>query len=278
MFSGRKLVIATMHAKEQVIAPILEKELGVICNVPSNFNTDYLGTFSGEIERKNDPIRTAIEKCRAAMALSNCDLGIASEGSFGNHPTLFFASADDEFLVLIDLKNKLEIVERNLSLKTNFASEEITNITDLKLFATKVQFPSHGIILKDREQKPTKIYKNIRNWVDLENAFLEITTSQEQVYAETDMRALRNPTRMDVIKEATFKLVEKIKSTCPQCQNPGFEVVEIIRGLPCENCEKPTRGAKMHLYKCKKCTFAAEKEIPNIKNYEDPMYCDFCNP
>ena len=147
MFEGRNLVIATMHGKEKVIAPILEKELGVICFIPNDFNSDILGTFSGEIERKKDPIATAIEKCKLAMELSNSDLGIASEGSFGNHPSAFFATADDEFLVFIDKKNKLEIIARSLSLETNFAAEKINNLTDLKKFADKVQFPSHKIIL-----------------------------------------------------------------------------------------------------------------------------------
>ena len=278
MFGGRKLVIATMHGKEKVIAPIVENQFGVICFLPNNFNSDILGTFSGEIERKNDPIATAIEKCKLAMELSNCDLGIASEGSFGNHPTAFFATADDEFLIFIDTKNKLEIVARNLSLATNFASEKIDNLSDLKSFAIKVLFPSHGIILKDREQNPTRIYKNIQNWNDLENAFLELRKNQPSVCVETDMRAMNNPTRMKVIEEATIKLVEKIKSICPNCTTPGFEVVSSIVGLPCENCNQPTRSAKMHLYKCKKCTFEQEIEISNNKKYENPMYCDFCNP
>ena len=278
MFKGRSLVIATMHSKEQVIAPILEKELGVHCIVPNNFNTDALGTFSGEIARKNDPISTAIEKCKAAMAITNCDLGIASEGSFGNHPSIFFSAADDEFLVFIDLKNKLEIVERNLSLNTNFASEQITNQTDLNIFAKKVQFPSHGILLKNKEQNPDLIYKNIVSTTDLENAFIEITKQQPAVFAETDMRAMRNPTRMSVIQEAAFKLVKKINSSCSKCHTPGFEVVEIIRGLPCKNCNRPTRGATMELFKCKKCTFETAIKIINNKQYEDPMCCDFCNP
>jgi hypothetical protein len=56
--------------------------LGVICFVNENFDTDLLGTFTGEIERKLDPIATARQKCLLAMKLSNCDLGVASEGSF----------------------------------------------------------------------------------------------------------------------------------------------------------------------------------------------------
>ena len=212
------------------------------------------------------------------MELSNSDLGIASEGSFGNHPSGFFAVADDEFLVLIDKINKLEIIARSLSLETNFAAEKINNLTDLKKFADKVQFPSHKIILKDKEQNPTTIYKNIDNWNSLENAFLELLTNQPAICVETDMRAMNNPTRMKVIEQTAHKLVEKIKFACPKCATPGFEIASIITGLPCENCNRPTRSVKMHLYKCKKCIFEQEIEIPSHKKYEDPMYCDFCNP
>lgn len=59
MFKGRNLLIATKHEKEKVIAPILEKELGVKCFVVTNLDTDEFGTFTGEIDRKDDPITTA---------------------------------------------------------------------------------------------------------------------------------------------------------------------------------------------------------------------------
>ena len=85
-----------------MIAPILEKELGVNCFVDETFDTDALGTFTGEVERELDPISTAREKCLRAMKINNCDLGIASEGSFGPHPSMFFVNADDEFLIFID--------------------------------------------------------------------------------------------------------------------------------------------------------------------------------
>lgn len=49
MFKGRTLVIATMHKKEQVISPILEKQLGVYCKTTTNLNTDNFGTFTGEL-------------------------------------------------------------------------------------------------------------------------------------------------------------------------------------------------------------------------------------
>ena len=131
MFKGRKLVIATKHEKEKVIAPILEKELGVKCFVTPDLDTDLLGTFTGEVGRKDDPIITARKKCLIAMELSNCDLSVASEGSFGQHPYLPFVPADDEFLLFIDKKNNVEIIARELSTETNFNGKQINTEEEL---------------------------------------------------------------------------------------------------------------------------------------------------
>jgi hypothetical protein len=59
VFGGRKLVIATKHEKERVIAPVLKEAMGVTCIVPDDLDTDAPGTFSGERERVDDPITTA---------------------------------------------------------------------------------------------------------------------------------------------------------------------------------------------------------------------------
>ena len=120
MFQGRTLLIVTKHEKQKVIGPILEKELGVNCVVTDNFDTDILGTFTGEIERMDNPINTARHKCLMAMELANCDLAISSEGSFGPHPSLPFITAEDEFLLFLDKKNNLEIIVREISTETNF--------------------------------------------------------------------------------------------------------------------------------------------------------------
>ena len=127
LFAGRKLVIGTMHQKEKVIAPIIEKVIGVNCFRPENFDTDLLGTFTGEIDRPDDPLMTVRKKCLSAMDATNCDLGIASEGSFGSHPTSFFLPADDELMIFIDRKHGIEIIARELSTSTNFCTEEISN-------------------------------------------------------------------------------------------------------------------------------------------------------
>lgn len=94
-FSGRRIVIATMHRKDEVITPLLKSELDLMPFVDSSIDTDLLGTFTGEIERKKDPLSTLREKCNIALTASGCDLAIGSEGSFGPHPFLYFTPAND---------------------------------------------------------------------------------------------------------------------------------------------------------------------------------------
>jgi hypothetical protein len=278
MFKGRKLLIATKHKKENVIAPIFEKELGVSCFVSDKFDTDTLGTFSGEIERKDSVLTTLRNKCLLAMKENDCDLGIASEGSFGMHPTIFFAHADDEFLIFIDKKNKLEIIARELSMNTNFNGSEIKNEVELLEFATQVKFPSHGLILKPSEKDISKIVKGITDERILKESFNEMMKEFGTVYAETDMRALYNPTRMGVIETAALKLVNSIRSLCPMCETPGFVVSDAKMGLPCECCNSATRSTLSFIYTCKKCSHISEELYPHKKMTEDPTYCDFCNP
>jgi hypothetical protein len=278
MFEGRRLLIATKHHKEKVIAPILEAGLGVQCFVPENYDSDIFGTFSGEVERKASAIQTVKAKCLAAMAEFDCDLGIASEGSFGSHPSIFFAQADDEFLIFIDKKNNLEIIVRELSLDTNFYGANILNREMLLDFAKKVQFPSHAIILRTKPGEHTILIKGITKKGHLEDAFHLLMGIYGSVYAETDMRALYNPTRMDVIKTATQKLLDTIKTECPNCKTPGFSITVVIPGLPCSWCSAPTRSTLSFIYTCKKCFFNFEKRHPHQKTTEEPGYCDSCNP
>jgi hypothetical protein len=278
MFHGRKLIIATKHQKEKVLAPILEAELGVICFINESFDSDTLGTFTGEVERELDPIATARKKCLLAMQLSSCDLGVASEGSFGPHPSLFFVSADDEFLIFIDKKNKLEIIVRELSTETNFNGEEIENEKALFEFARSAGFPEHGLILRKSKNDTNDIIKGITNTTHLKEAFENLLTKYSSVYAETDMRALYNPSRMKVIEAAAQKLIAKINSQCPHCSKPGFGITEAKKGLECSLCGSSTQSILSYIYVCQHCQHTKEEMYPHEKTTEDPMYCDYCNP
>lgn len=278
MFQNRRLIVATKHDKEKVIGPLLENELGVICFTDPSFDTDTLGTFSGEVERQNDPLTTAREKCLLAMQKNNCDLGVASEGSFGGHPSVFFASADDEFLIFIDKKNNLEIIARELSLSTNFNGKEIFSEKELFEFANEAGFPSHALILRNSKNDVLDIIKGITDKEQLIKIYNDLSAKYHPVFVETDMRAMFNPTRMAVIEKTTEKLLEKIKSVCPNCEMPGFDIKEAKKGLPCSLCGLPTKATLSYRYVCQHCAFSEEVKYPFNKTTEDPTYCDFCNP
>ena len=278
MFNNRKLLIATKHGKEKIISPIFEKALGVSCFVTDCFDTDTLGTFTGEIERKDDALTTLRKKCGLAMKANNCDLVIASEGSFGSHPTVFIAKADDELMMLMDSKNNLEITAREISMDTNFNASFINCDEELLAFAKLCNFPTQGLILKPAERDFTKIIKGITTFEALWMHFKKFKIEFGGAYVETDMRANYNPTRMGVIKKTAIKLLEAVQSECPECGTPGFTITKILRGLKCEWCKNPTQSALSYQYTCVKCKYTKDEFYPHKKTSEDPSYCDFCNP
>lgn len=277
-FTGRRLVVATKHKKEKVIAPLVEQALGVRCLLPTGLDTDELGTFTGEVERRQDPLSTARQKCRMAMELTGCDLAIASEGSFGPHPTLFFTPADDEILLLVDQKHKLEIAVREISTRTNFAGTVINTEDELLSFASNARFPSHALILRSGAGETTGMVKGITTYQELLHAFRALKTTVGTAYAETDMRAMYNPTRLKVIEAATQSLIIRAQTHCPGCDTPGFGKTGVITGLPCSACGLPTHSVLADVYTCLSCSFTKEKTYPRGQKTEDPLYCNFCNP
>jgi hypothetical protein len=278
MFEGRKLLIGTKHKKEIVIAKHISKELGVICYTKEDYDTDIFGTFTGEKGRDLSPLETVKNKCLVAMEKYGYDLGIANEGSFGPHPALFFLPADEEFMIFIDKKTNLEIVVKKLSTNTNFSGRSIKNLEELEKFATNIQFPSHGIILRRNRDSNENILKDFKSIQSLKKHFKTYLNTFGEAYLETDMRAMNNPTRMIVIEETTLKLIEAIKSTCPKCSTPGFIPIKHNPGLPCKLCGQPTKSIITEVLGCKKCGYEIEKPFPYNKNFEDPQYCDYCNP
>jgi hypothetical protein len=277
-FTNRVIAIATMHEKEKVIAPLLYTELGLQSIVPANLDTDQFGTFSGEIERTRGAIETARLKCFKAMEISGCEIAIANEGSFGSHPQIGFVHADSELVVLIDRKNNLEFSTQEISCGTNFNGTELMDYAHLVEFANTALFPSHGLILRKAKEEKVGVVKGIGSWHTLQETYWNIFRLYGQVYVETDMRAMYNPTRMKVIEMAVSKLINIVKNPCPICSMPGFTIVNALPGLPCSQCQRPTRSTLKYIYACKSCAFSREALYPHKKRQEDPTYCDFCNP
>ena len=277
-WKNRRGCIVSMHKKQEVIAPLLSSELGIICTPLEAVDTDALGTFSGELERKGSPLEALRAKCQLAIDCGWDDIVIASEGSFGPHPQMYFAYADDEWVMLKDVKHNLEILGRHVSSHTNFNAKEVSDWKALQLFAEQVKFPSHALILRPAVDVYSEMQKGISTWEKLEEVFHSLKETFGSVYVETDMRAHFNPSRMAVIQRATEDLVRMLKSVCPSCNAPGYGVVEVFPGLPCESCGMPTASTLKHLYRCQHCSHSSEHLYPRGKKKESPMYCSFCNP
>lgn len=272
------LVIATSHKKERIIAPLFAEKLGMSFSVCEDFNSDEFGTFSGEVERKLNAVDTAKAKCEHAIEISNCQIAISSEGSFGPHPFIGFVPVNEELVFFLDRKNGIEAHYREISLKTNYGFIETKSWDDLKAFAEKSLFPSHALIVSSSDLGDRFFVKGIQSWELLRTTFDDLNNHGSAVKIQTDMRAMFNPTRMQVIENATRGLLQQLCNLCESCGYPNFRVQEVKRGLPCGRCNFPTRSILSHVLKCDDCKVTKEVYYPNHKQSENPQYCDYCNP
>jgi len=256
-----------------VIQPLVEGKLGAICMIPERYDTDKFGTFSGEVEREVDAITTLRKKILSALDEFGVDMGIGSEGSFGQHPFIPFSAADEELVMLIDRKNNFEIGASYLTEQTNYLQRTVNTLDELNQFATEVHFPSHALLIKSTDG--TIVKKGIDNWNQLVAIANQQNLGENKLQVETDMRAMHNPMRMEAIKKATELLIEKLLIECPNCHAPGFDVQEKIPGLPCEWCSTPSIYTKTLLRKCWRCSHTQHADIDKKL---PARFCEVCNP
>ena len=280
LFAHRVAVLATMHGKEAAIAPLLQAELNLKTIVPADFNTDAFGTFTREIKRTGDQLTAARFKAEAAMQLVGETLGLASEGSFGPHPAIPYLPCNRELVLLLDATHDLEIVGYDFSTDTNYRQQVVNSLEAALAFAQQIGFPSHGLVAMPTADspEPAAIVKGIVTESELREAVTPWLQRQGSVYLETDMRAMLNPTRMQAIARATQDLIRKLRSHCPQCDAPGFDVSDRKPGLPCGLCYTPTDLTLAAVYRCQKCGFTQDRLYPDGIELADPAQCAYCNP
>ena len=277
-YQNQVCYLGSMHKKEIAIAPAFEELLG--CKmIPSEINTDLLGTFTGEIQRTLSPLECAKQKCYRGLDVYNGQIGIANEGTFGPHPSIPFIVCDFEILFFADKTLDFELTISKTFLETNFATKAIRTIEELSDFAKQALFPSHALILRPMETKePGLIFKGIQNHEELFPVFEKCLASSKKgiVWVETDMRAHMNPSRMKNIKELSYQMASQLATSCPSCTIPGWGIIKYIPGLPCQECKMPTKLIRSQIYGCCKCDHQEIVEITN--GLADPGCCLICNP
>ena len=258
IYQGKYCALNTLHFKSEALAEPFLKELGIRV-IEQRGDTDQLGTFSGEVERPGTMFEVLKKKCEMGIELSGFKLGLASEGSFGSHPSIPFLACDYEALLFI-------VYETIITENTNYKSKDIKEEHEFFNFAETIKFPSHGIIVRHLEwEDKSLIFKGIKTLEGFRNAFkiCQKASSSKSVRLETDMRAHMNPTRMMVIKELAQKLCLRLKMKCPKCKMPGCGKVRVLKGLECRECGSPTEKIKEEIFGCVKCSFeqSVRKEI-----------------
>jgi ribosomal protein S27AE/DNA-directed RNA polymerase subunit RPC12/RpoP len=283
-FTGRTAILATMHRKEEAIAPLLQSALELEVIVPREFNSDQFGTFTRDVKRPADQLATARLKALHALeqlgAALGADLAIASEGSFGPHPLMPYVPLNRELVLLVDRRHGLEVAGYAATPDTNYSHKQVESIDAAMEFARSVGFPSHGLVVMPAADSsdPAKIHKGITQEAMLREIVAITLQRHGRAHLETDMRAMMNPTRMKAIALATQDLIRKLQQTCPQCGAPGFDVSDRQPGLPCGLCHAPTDLTLAALYRCAQCGFSKTVRYPDGQKFADPTQCAYCNP
>lgn len=277
-YSNQTVVLTTKHQKLDLIAPILERELGMKL-VLHEADTDELGTFSGEIERTSTASETATQKAKIGMKALGLPLGIASEGSIGPDPLMPFMKSDIEYLSFIDNEREIEIILTHRSLEI-IAGEIVTEPgVDIGSFLERVDFPNHKLIVVPNVADKTLAIKGIGTLVELKSAILLLAGQSKdgKVLLQSDLRAHCSPSRQQNIKRAAELLAARINSPCPKCQCPGWGVTGYLKGLDCADCgEAVTKAIRAEISSCVKCPFELIGE--HLAQFADPSTCDSCNP
>lgn len=285
-YSGKKFSLATKHGKEVAISPALEAMCQASIQI-ADIDTDELGTFSGEIPRVGSPREVVQKKARLGMQKTKLPYGMATEGSFGPHPSLPFLPYHEEVLVFIDDELGITLFEQLGTDKTNFQHSIVSTPQELEEFASQVQFPEHGIIIRpstssgsSRNSSNLVLTKGITTRTDLEEAFYKMKAASEEgkVLVETDMRAHLNPTRMAVIGKLADRLAQRLATPCPVCSAPGWGATKVARGLPCCDCGSPTELPLGQVFSCCKCLFEEVRPLEHADGLVSSMYCSLCNP
>lgn len=245
---------------------------GFAVRTVAGFDTDTLGTFTGETARVGSQLDAATTKARLAAELSGERYGLGSEGSFGPDPYVGLSAWAREVLVWWDAREQRAVVAVTQGASTNYAQRTITDWAQAQAFATEAGFPAHGVVVG----KPhTPGYaKDCTGWEMLEDQ-VRAALQNGPLWLETDMRAHRNPTRMAMIAQCADQLARLLQCRCPACQQVGFGEELPITGAICESCGQATTALRAKMVTCNACGFSNEIEL---RRTVDASRCGFCNP
>lgn len=277
-YADQQVAFLTQHGKETLIGPLLSQDLGCQVVRAEGFDTDRLGTFSGEVPRPDSQVQTARHKARIGMELLGMPLGLASEGAFVPDPFGGLLPWNIEVLIWIDDHRQLEVTGIAQG-PARSLHRSVSQADALMQWAAEAGFPEHHVMLRPEGVRHATVRKGLHHREALLSAFAACQAESPKglVLAENDLRAFCNPTRQAMIVRAAQDLIQKLKSTCPACRWPGYWVKEKLAGLPCGTCGLPTRLPKTLVWRCDGCGHSTS-EAAGSATHADASRCDHCNP
>jgi hypothetical protein len=278
IYQDKQVAFLTQHGKQILLQNRIENALGCQLVHSDAYDTDQLGTFTGEVVRQGSQYDAAKSKAMIGMRLTGLSIGMGSEGAFGPDPFVGFTSWNSEVVLWVDQALGIEVQGFAQGPAINF-QRSIKTLDELKHFVVEADFPTHALNVRPDESASLGVHKGLRDIKALIQAFQSARAQSLNgaVVIENDLRAFSNPTRQALIQNATDDLIRKLLCACPQCAMPGFSLKKKKLGLPCRLCARATQLAVGEIWCCRSCSYESLKSV-NQGELADPSRCDYCNP
>lgn len=276
-YQGQRGVLATRHHKLSLIGPALHAAVGLTVDDIA-VDTDSLGTFTGDVIRTGTPWDTAVAKARLGMQAAGCQIGIASEGSIGAHPEAPFVIRSVELVVLVDDELGIVVGETETGYDIVAVADDVAVGDTINDLLVRARFPEHAMTVRPATGPTDPIFKGIRTLSALDQAIRECAkvSSDQRAHVETDLRAHQCPTRRPIIARAAEHLAARLAACCPECNAPGWGIVRLEFGVPCEYCRRRVHIPRADVLGCAACP--ATRTVPREQTVADPAQCASCNP
>lgn len=277
-YRNQRIALATIHDKDRALAPAFRRVLGADVLVAPAVDTDSLGTFSGEIPRPAPLVETCLQKAEMAFASLDVDCALASEGSYGPIDRVPLAPAGFEIMAFIDRRRGVRLVETLATHRTNWRLYRFrANDPTVPAALREIGFPRFGAFVM-RNADFNDAHKNLSTVEQAAAAVNREAARSADGYALliSDMRAHRNPLRMQVLRALGWKLAKRLECLCPKCRAPGFGPIDSRRGLPCEACGEPTHWIDFEVDGCAACGHASARPRKDGRRTAPKLSCKAC--
>ncbi len=277
-YAGARVGLATIHAKEQAAAPAFRRVLGAEVLVAPDLDTDKLGTFSGEVPRPDALVETCAIKAEMVFKTMDVDCALASEGSYGPIERVPLTSCGVEIMAFVDRKRGLRLVETLGTHRTNWRLQRFpAGDPAIPGVLKAMGFPRYGVFVicssdMDHPIKGLETEAEVLAAMDREAR----RSADGLAVLLADMRAHRNPTRMQVLRALSWKLAKRLERLCPKCRTPGFGPIQSRRGLPCEACGTPTHWIDFEIDGCSVCGHAEARPRKDGRRTAPKLSCHSC--